>query len=242
MKLGIAIPTYNEAGNISKLVDEIYANINHITKLKTTLLVIDDSSPDNTANFVNKLTKKYAAKKNFEVVLLSRKIKNGLGQAYLDGFKYLLGLNVDCILQMDADLSHNPVYIPLFIEAAKEYDLVIGTRYIDGGQTPDWALSRRFLSRSGNLYTRLILGKNISDYTGGYNLYSSSLLRKIKLSSIKSTGYGFLIELKYKSSKVANNIYQIPIVFNDRLHGKSKIPKNTIIKNLFLVPRLRKIK
>jgi dolichol-phosphate mannosyltransferase len=239
VKLGIAIPTYNEVGNVPKLIDQIHSNLGKIPGLETTILIIDDNSPDGTGKLVKKLSKKYAAK-NFKVVLLSRKVKNGLGQAYIDGIGHLVKLGVDYVAQMDADLSHNPKYLPLFVEASKSNEFIVGTRYISGGATPDWSLTRRILSKSGNMYARLILSDKISDYTGGYNMYSVDLIKKIDLSHIESKGYGFLIELKYKASRKANGVHQIPIVFNDRTHGKSKIPKNTIIKNLILVPKLKK--
>jgi len=240
LKLGIAIPTYNEAGNISNLIDQIFINIKDLSKLDTTVLIIDDTSPDGTGEIVKKLSKKYSSRNNFEIKLLSRKVMNGLGKAYIEGFNYLLNMDMDFILQMDADLSHNPVYLPAFVNSAKnKTELTIGSRYMNGGETPDWALSRRFLSKSGNIYARLILGSHLSDYTGGYNMYSSSLLKRIKVGSIQASGYGFLVELKYKASKLTTSINQVPIVFNDRQHGKSKIPKTTILKNLLLVPVLR---
>jgi dolichol-phosphate mannosyltransferase len=240
LKLGIAIPTYNEVSNIAKLIEEIHQNVSNIPGLQTILLVIDDSSPDGTADSVKKLSKKYHSEK-FKVLLHSRKVKNGLGRAYIEGFKVLLKLEVDYIIQMDADLSHNPVYMPAFIKASKKNELVVGSRYIPGGETPDWSFSRRFLSKSGNLYARTILGSKVSDYTGGYNMYSSKLIKSIGLDDIQSTGYGFLIELKYKASKKANSTFQVPIIFNDRQHGKSKMAtKDTIIKNLVLVPKLKR--
>jgi dolichol-phosphate mannosyltransferase len=152
---------------------------------------------------------------------------------------YLLSKNVDHILSMDADLSHDPKYIKKFIAASKDNQLVIGSRYVSGGATPDWPLLRIILSKYGNYYTRLFLNKRISDYTGGFNMYRSKLLEEIGLDTIESTGYGFLIELKYKASKKAESISQVPIIFRDRQHGKSKIPKSTLIKNLLLVQKLR---
>ena len=181
----------------------------------------------------------YNSSKNFQVVLFSRKVKNGLGRAYLEGFDKLIKMDVEYILQMDADLSHNPVYIPAFIKVSKEHDFVVGSRYIPGGETPDWTISRRIMSKLGNIYASSLLGGQITDYTGGFNMYSVKLLHKIELNKIESTGYGFLIEIKYKALINAKSVYQVPIVFNDRQHGKSKIPKDTIVKNLVLVPRLK---
>lgn len=238
MKIGIAIPTYNEATNIELLISSIFKELSVDKDSQIILLIIDDNSPDGTGKIVNNVSDKLSSS-NFKIKLLSREIKDGLGRAYIAGFKELLDLGVDHILQMDADLSHNPVYIPAFIKAAKHSDLVVGSRYIDGGDTPDWALTRRILSRGGNSYARMILGNKVSDYTGGFNMYSTDLIKKINPSSITNSGYGFLIELKYRAILNAKNIFEIPIVFNDRQHGKSKIPKSTLFKNLILVPMLR---
>jgi dolichol-phosphate mannosyltransferase len=238
VKLGIAIPTYNEADNITALLDGIYGRLVKLPGLQTTVLVIDDGSPDGTADLVRAFAKTYNGK-TFKVSVMQRKVKDGLGRAYIAGFAQLLDSKPDYILQMDADLSHNPVYLPAFVKAAKHHDLVVGSRYIPGGETPDWSLTRRIQSWGGNTYARLLLGSKITDYTGGYNMYSAALMRKINPQAIESTGYGFLIELKYKAALKAGSIHQIPIVFHDRQHGKSKIPRDTIIKNFLLVPKLR---
>jgi dolichol-phosphate mannosyltransferase len=238
VKLGIAIPTYNESANINKLLAEIHKHLGKIPDLSTLILIIDDNSPDGTAEVAKKSAKKLKSK-NFKVEIMSRKVKDGLGRAYIAGFNEILKSKPDFILQMDADLSHNPKYLREFVKAAKNSDFVVGSRYIPGGQTPDWGLYRKLQSRGGNLYTRMILGSGITDYTGGYNMYSAKLLKKIGINTIKSTGYGFLLELKYRASLQAKNIHQVPIVFNDRQHGKSKMPKDTIVKTLLLVPRLK---
>jgi dolichol-phosphate mannosyltransferase len=239
VKLGISIPTYNEAKNIKQLLNTIKVETADLKDVTIDLVVVDDRSPDGTGEIVNKLAKTLSSK-NFNIILLPRPVKNGFGKACIAGFKYLLKDGVDYVLQMDADLSHNPVYIPAFVSAAENgSDFVIGSRYINGGETPDWSWDRHFLSHYGNLYIRAFLSSEISDYTGGYNLYSARLLRHIGLDSIRATGYGFLIEIKYRASLQAGKITQIPIVFTDRLHGKSKIPKNTLFKNLILAPKLR---
>lgn len=239
MKLGISIPTYNEAKNIDKLLDKLKDTLSDQKEIKTTVVVVDDSSPDNTGNIVEKFAKSYNTN-NFRVKLITRKVKDGFGKACIAGFNKLLNENVDYILQMDADLSHNPKYIPKFIDSARSgYDFIVASRYVSSGGTPDWPLHRRLLSKYGNFYVRFILSNKISDYTGGYNLYSRGLLHKINLNDIKSTGYGFLIELKYKALLNCKSAKQIPIIFRDRQHGKSKIPKNTLIKNLILVPKLK---
>lgn len=238
MKIGIAIPTYNEAGNIGKLIDKISTELTKQKGLETTILIIDDDSPDGTADIIRNYSKKYK-RKNFKVDLLLRTVKDGFGRAYIVGFNKLLLEKPDYIIQMDADLSHDPVYLPAFIKASKDHDFIVGSRYVHGGKTPDWTLSRKFISRLGNFYATSVLGHEISDYTGGFNMFSYKLMKEINPSSISSSGYGFLIDLKFRAIKNASSIYEIPIVFNDRKHGTSKMPKSTIVKNLVLVPWIR---
>lgn len=237
IRLAIAIPTYNEAKNIGKLVKKIKAETSKL-KIDCTILIIDDNSPDGTGKIADGLAKSENNKK-FHINVLHRKKKDGLNKAYIEGFDKLLTENFSHILQMDADLSHDLKYLPLFIKSISKADFVVGSRYIHGGATPDWAWSRKLLSRGGNLYTRLFLGSTIADYTGGYNLYSTDLMKKINIDSIKSGGYGFLIELKFRAVKNAENVVQIPIVFKDRVHGESKIPKSTLLDNFILVLKIR---
>lgn len=238
MKLAIAIPTYNEATNIRKLLPALKKALSGISNLDCTVFIIDDGSPDNTANIAEKWAKTNASK-TFHIKVLRRKSKDGLGKAYIYGFHKILNQPFDFIQQMDADLSHDPKYLPAMLRATEDADFVVGSRYIKGGATPDWTLNRKFLSRGGNLYTRLFLGSRITDYTGGYNLYSADLLKKIDLDALQASGYGFLIELKYNALRNCQNIVQVPIVFMDRQHGNSKIPKGTLLKNFLLVPQIK---
>jgi dolichol-phosphate mannosyltransferase len=238
MKLAIAIPTYNESANIKKILPAIKKSLNSYPKLTTKVFVIDDSSPDGTADVAKAWDKKNRTSK-FGVEVISRKKKEGLGKAYVYGFKHILKKDYDQILQMDADLSHDPKYLPYFLDAAQKADFVVGSRYTKGGATPDWTWDRRLKSHGGNIYTRFFLGSKITDYTGGYNLFTADLLRKIDLGSLQASGYGFLIELKHDSLKYCESVVQVPIIFMDRQHGKSKIPRYTILKNLLLVPLIR---
>lgn len=238
MKLAIAIPTYNEATNIKKLLPSIKKNLVSYPDLTTKVFVIDDNSPDKTSEIASALNDKLKDK-NFSVKVLHRQKKEGLGKAYVYAFHKILKQKFDYILQMDADLSHNPKYIPQFLSAAKQADFVVGSRYIKGGATPDWSLNRRLLSRGGNTYTRKMLSSRISDYTGGFNLFSAKLLDEINLDSLQAGGYGFLIELKYKALNKCHGVEQVPIVFMDRRHGSSKIPHGIILKNLLLVANLK---
>lgn len=240
-RIAIVTPTYNEASNIERLLSSLQAVSKKEKEHSFTVFVVDDSSPDGTAAVVKKLQPKLKTK-NFEVKLIVRKEKDGLGRAYIFGFNQVLAEKVpfDYILQMDADLSHNPEYISDFLKIAKkDTDLIVASRYIPGGATPDWPLYRRVLSRGGNFYTRLFLSRKVTDYTGGYNMYSVSLMKKIDTQTITAGGYGFLIELKFKAINNAKQIAEVPIIFLDREHGTSKIPKSTIFKNLILVLQLR---
>ncbi|MEO7364603.1 MAG: polyprenol monophosphomannose synthase [Candidatus Saccharimonadales bacterium] len=237
MRLGVAVPTYNEVANIEQLVTQIYQAVQGLV-FECTVLIIDDNSPDGTGDLADQLVTKLSSE-SFHIEVLHRSVKEGLGRAYIAGLQELLAGNYTHILQMDADMSHDPRYIRDFIEAAKSTDLVVGSRYIPGGATPDWAPHRKLLSSLGNVYSRLMLGRAIHDYTGGYNLYSAGLLRMVQVDSITAGGYGFLIELKYRAVQCSRSCIEVPIIFHDRTQGKSKIPKNIILDNAVLVARLK---
>lgn len=238
VRLAIAIPTYNEVKNIAKLVAHIKKAVAKAGIESCTVLVIDDNSPDGTGTTADRLAKAEKSK-SFQVKVLHRVAKDGFGRAYVAGFKQLLKEDYTHIMQMDADLSHDPKYLPAFLKATQDYEFVVGSRYIRGGATPDWSGNRKLLSHFGNLYTRVFLGSKIHDYTGGYNLYSAKLLKALDINSLQAGGYGFLIELKYRALRKAKKVHEVPIVFMDRVHGTSKIPRSTIFKNLILVPQLR---
>ncbi len=238
IKLAIAVPTYNESKNIKKLVSGIKKNVAK-AGVPCTLLIVDDNSPDGTGDTADTLAKSEKTK-DFNVQVLHRTEKDGFGRAYVAGFKQLLKKDFTHIMQMDADLSHDPKYLIEFVAALEDekVDFVVGSRYIKGGDTPDWSTSRKLLSKFGNIYARLFLGSRIHDYTGGFNLYSKKLLGVLDLDSLQAGGYGFLIELKYKALSHCRSVREVPIVFMDRRHGNSKMPKSTIVKNLLLVPSL----
>lgn len=241
MNLAILIPTFNESENIDVLLRELAEMAKLESGVNFTVYVIDDSSPDGTAAIVKALSEELACT-NFSISVINRVKKEGLGKAYIDGFKSMLELTnpPDYILQMDADLSHSPKYIPEFLAAARRgADFVVGSRYIPEGSSPDWSWYRKLLSRGGNLYARSILGRSIHDYTGGFNMYSIGLIRAMDIESIDYFGYGFLIDLKFRAVRLAKKIVEIPIHFTDREFGQSKMPANTIIKNFILVPKIR---
>jgi dolichol-phosphate mannosyltransferase len=242
LRLAIVVPTYNEVSNVQHLIDGIAEATALAADVVTTVVLIDDSSPDGTADFVDSLAPAWKTD-TFSVRVIRKPTKAGLGAAYIYGFLQLLEEDFDYYLQMDADLSHNPKYITGFIHQAKEgTDFVVASRYIPGGGTPDWTWDRRFLSRGGNFYARTILSRRVSDYTGGFNMYSRGLLERIKVDTITATGYGFLLVLKYRALLEATSFAELPIVFLDRTHGTSKIPRSTLLANFILVPKIKALR
>lgn len=241
IKIAVLIPTYNEAQNLPALLRAMHKASTNFIDVSFTIYIIDDSSPDGTAECAEILNKELESVL-FKVSIIRRIKKEGLGKAYIDGFKQMLAMEetFDFVLQMDADLSHNPEYIDQFVSAVRTgADFVVGSRYIHGGSCPDWSWYRKLLSRGGNTYARLILGRKITDYTGGFNMYSLNVLKKINWDTLDSAGYGFLIDLKYQAQQVSKKIIEIPIQFLDRQHGQSKMPLNTIFQNFALVLRIK---
>lgn len=224
MKYVVIIPTYNERENIGKIVPEIFALIPEIN-----VLVVDDNSPDQTQMVVRDLQQKFP-----NLSLLARQGKEGLGKAYLDAFwQVLKDETVDGIVMMDADFSHDPRYLPELLKNSSDFDIVVASRYLRGGETVGWELWRKFLSTFGNLYARIILRMPITDYTGGFNLIKSNALRKVDFSTIDASGYAFQIELKYLLWKMGGRFTEVPIIFKNRLHGESKISGHIIREGIF---------
>ncbi|NQX27045.1 polyprenol monophosphomannose synthase [Microbacteriaceae bacterium VKM Ac-2854] len=239
--LAIVIPTYDEAANIEPLLRRIEQATASMTGVRVGVVVVDDSSPDGTAESARAVAVELE-RVDFTVRVWVRKEKNGLGAAYIWAISRLLAEEdaPDLILQMDADFSHDPKYIPALVaETQAGADFVVASRYIPGGGTPDWSLDRKILSRGGNLYTRLILGRKLTDYTGGFNLFTADLLHRVHFETVTSSGYGFQIELKYRALRAARRIREVPIVFLDRAEGESKIPGDTLWRNLLLVLEIR---
>jgi len=238
-KIAIVTPTYNEAENIGELLDQLEQVCQDIPDVSFTIVVVDDSSPDGTAEVARKAAASVQAA-NVAVTVLERQAKEGVGKAYIDAFQRLLKEDFDFFIQIDADLSHNPGYIRTMVaEASSGRDFVATSRYMEGGGIHDWNLYRRIISRCGNIYTRLWLDRRITDYTNGLNLFSTDLLRRVDVDSLDVGGYGFFIELKYRALQHARSFKQIPLILTDRRHGQSKLPKSTIFTNFLLVPRLR---
>ncbi len=225
----IVTPTYNESKNIESLITAL-------NKLDPNyhILVIDDNSPDGTAGIVKRLKKKY---KN--LYLAERPKKRGLGTAYCFGFKWALQRDYKVIVQMDADLSHNPDDVPIMIDLLNDNDLVIGSRYCDGISVVRWPLRRLFLSYGANFYSRIITGVKIKDLTGGFKVWRRKVLENIDLDNIRSQGYAFQIEMNFHAKRMGYRIHEHPIIFIDRTIGESKMSKSIMIETAFNVWRFR---
>lgn len=234
----VIIPTYNESANIAALLSEIFQ-----LSVPLDVLIVDDNSPDGTGKIIDEMIQKKFSRHLF---VLHRQKKGGLGAAYIDGFRWALKHNYKYICSMDADFSHNPRYIPQILLLLKQHDLVIGSRYIKLGGIENWSLCRRILSRFGNIYAKLFLLSKINDLTGGYNGYKRDWLRKINIANIKSKGYSFQVEIKFRHTLLGANVYEMPIIFTERTLGHSKINQHIIKEALLRIPYLaynrRKIK
>lgn len=220
----VVLPTYNEAENLPALVSELFA----LGIEETEILVIDDNSPDGTGEIADQL----AAQSQGKIHVIHRPGKMGLGTAYVVGFKYALDHSADYIVQMDSDFSHPPHYVPTMLETAKQCDLVIGSRYVKGGGVDvKWSPIRRFLSWWGNsIYARLVLGLKVHDATGGFKCFRREALAGLDLDGIQSQGYAFQVEVTYACQKKGYCIKEVPIIFPDRIRGKSKMSANIALE------------
>ena len=201
------------------------------------ILIVDDNSPDRTYAKVQELIDSRAYGEKLHLIV--REKKEGLGKAYIEGFKWCLAREYAFIIEMDADLSHDPKYLSSFIENIKEYDLVIGSRYVKGGGVVNWSLLRKFISFGGSTYARTILGISIKDVTGGFKCFRREVLEAIDLDNIMSAGYAFQIEMNYRTILKGFRVKEVPIIFEDRVAGKSKMSKKIFIEALLNVVTLR---
>lgn len=221
----VVIPTYNEADNIPELIPVVLKLGSHIS-----ILIVDDGSPDGTAKLVKEFQKTEP-----RVHLIERPGKMGLGTAYVAGFKYALANGFEFVIEMDADFSHDPAMLPKLLEKAKDYDLVIGSRYIEGVNVVNWPMKRLLLSYFANLYTRVITGMPVRDATGGFKCFRRKVLESIDLDAIHSNGYSFQIEMNFKSWRKGFRVCEIPIVFVDRRIGVSKMSKSIVYEAVWMV-------
>lgn len=229
MKTLIIIPTYNEYENLQPLLRSIFSYAPNAD-----ILIVDDNSPDGTGELADQLHKD-----DSRIQVIHRTGKLGLGTAYVTGFKYAISHGYDAAFEMDADFSHDPQYLPNFLQAIENADLVIGSRYIPGGATPNWSLTRRLISGCGNIFARFMLGIPVHDCTAGYRCYRREVLESIDLDSIQSQGYAFQVELAYRVMKRGFVIVETPIVFLDRRVGKSKMSRQIVAEAFLYVLRTR---
>jgi dolichol-phosphate mannosyltransferase len=226
----LVLPTYNEADNIEAFVEAV------LTKLPASarVLVVDDNSPDGTGEIADRLAARHEA-----VTVLHRPLKEGLGPAYIAGFKRALAGGAGRVLEMDSDFSHDPAYLPRLLEAGERADLAIGSRYVPGGGVGDWSALRRAISRGGSAYARLVLGLRVRDLTGGFKCFHREVLEAIDLDSIRSRGYAFQVETTYRAIERGFEVVEVPIVFRERRAGASKMDRSIVAEAAWRVPLLR---
>ena len=223
----VCLPTYNERENVERMVRTLH-------DLGVHVLVIDDNSPDGTGDIADSL-----AAELHRVSVLHRARKEGLGPAYLAGFRRALADGADLILEMDCDFSHDPADVPRLLAAAQEADLVLASRYVAGGGTRNWGFVRRFISRGGSLYAQMLLGLRVRDLTGGFKCYRRAVLEALPLDEIHSKGYAFQIETTYRTIRKGFSVREVPIVFVDRVEGGSKMSRSIVVEAVWKVPALR---
>jgi dolichol-phosphate mannosyltransferase len=226
----LVLPTYNEAENLEPLVEAAR------TKLPpgARVLIVDDSSPDGTGDVADRLAARHEG-----VEVLHRPRKEGLGPAYIAGFRRALAGGAGFVLEMDSDFSHDPAYLPRLLEAAKRADVVLGSRYVAGGGVTDWGALRRAVSRGGSFYARLVLGVDVHDLTGGFKCFKREVLEAIDLDAIASRGYAFQVELTYRAIRRGFKVVEVPILFRERRVGKSKMDLSIVAEAVWRLPLLR---
>jgi dolichol-phosphate mannosyltransferase len=229
----VIVPTYNERDNLETLVSSMLHELERVAS-DHTVLVVDDSSPDGTGELAERI-----AERDPRVRVLHHQEKRGLGRAYLAGFRRALEDGAELLIEMDADFSHDPSYLPVLIEAADDADLVIGSRYVPGGGVRGWGLTRAAISRAGCWYARTVLGVDVNDLTGGFKCVRRKLLEEIDLDSMRSEGYSFQIEVTYRALQKGFRVKEVPIVFVERRNGESKMSKQIVLEAILMVPRLR---
>ena len=226
MKTLVVMPTYNEALSLAETVRNLFANVEHID-----LLIVDDNSPDKTGDLAEKL-----AATDARISVLHRESKGGLGAAYVAGFTEGARRGYEYLVEMDADGSHRGVDLPKLLSAAKDHDLVIGSRYVDGGGSHGWSLHRRLISQIGNVYTSFILGAKIKDITAGFRVYRTSFVMPL-LAGSAAHGYAFQVEMAWRSRLAGGRIIEVPILFEERAHGNSKMSSAIVREALWLTTR-----
>jgi dolichol-phosphate mannosyltransferase len=227
----LVLPTYEEAENVEPLVEAARAKLPPSAQV----LIVDDSSPDGTGAIADRL-----AERHENVRVLHRARKEGLGPAYIAGFRQALEGGAGLVLEMDADFSHDPAYLPRLLEAAKRADLVLGSRYVPGGGVSDWGPLRRTVSRGGSAYARLVLGVDVRDLTGGFKCFRREVLEAIDLDEISTRGYAFQVEMTYRAIRLGFKVLEVPIVFRERRVGTSKMDLGIAAEAVWRLPLLRR--
>lgn len=227
----VILPTYNEAGNIGRMVAALEPKLTHSGDR---ILIVDDNSPDGTGAVADEI-----AAGNPQVVVRHRRVKEGLGPAYIDGYRVALEGGADLIVQMDADFSHDPAYLPRLLAASEMADLVIGSRYVPGGGITEWGQVRRLLSRGGSLYSRAILRLPVRDLTGGFKCFRREVLETIDLNEIAASGYSFQVEMTWRTVRAGFSVMEVPITFRERQEGDSKMTTAIVAEAAWRVPAMR---
>ena len=226
----VVLPTYDEAANIEALTEAVLAKLPGSARV----LIVDDNSPDGTGGIADRLAEGHG-----RVDVLHRPRKEGLGPAYVAGFRRALGEGAGLVLEMDSDFSHDPAYLPRLLDAARTADLVLGSRYVAGGGVSDWSRLRRAISRGGSAYARLVLGLGVRDLTGGFKCFRREVLEAIDLDAVRSRGYAFQVELTYRALQFGFEVAEVPIIFRDRRVGASKMDRSIVLEAIWRVPLLR---
>src|SRR5437588_4408440 len=234
-RVWVVMPTYNEAENIERIVHATSAELERLVPGEHRVLIVDDNSPDGTGALADELANEFES-----VEALHRAAKDGLGNAYRAGFGHALAGGADLLIEMDADFSHDPRYLEALLEASRDADLALGSRYVPGGGIRDWGILRRAVSRGGGWYARAILGVNVRDLTGGFKCIRRQVLEGIDLATVKADGYVFQIEVTYRALVAGFKVVEVPIVFQDRKVGASKLSPRIALEAMWLVPRLRR--
>ena len=228
----LVLPTYNEADNIEAIVRAALPQLAS-TGMEHRVLVVDDSSPDGTGEIADRLADELEA-----VEVLHRGHKEGIGPAYLAGFRHALAAGAELLLEMDSDFSHDPADLPRLIAATADADLVLGSRYVDGGGVTDWGRTRRLISRGGSVYAKLVLRIPVNDLTGGFKCFRREVLETLELSGVGTDGYGFQIEMTYRAIRAGFRVREVPILFRERRVGASKMSARIAIEAFWKVPGL----
>jgi dolichol-phosphate mannosyltransferase len=234
-RIWLVMPTYNEAENIGPIVQAVTQEMTKLAPGEFRLLIVDDNSPDGTGKLADQL-----ADELDPVEVMHRKSKDGLGRAYIAGFEHALAGEAELVIEMDADFSHDPKFLGALLAGAEDADLVLGSRYVPGGQVRNWGIMRKVISRGGSLYARTVLGVSVRDLTGGFKCIHRSVLETIDLNSLRADGYVFQIEVTYRAVRAGFIVREVPITFVDRAAGSSKMSGKIALEAMRLVPSLRR--